>query len=422
MADTKQRAEPQSDEMSGKITQDGIDRYRARIGILTPQPLPFNTVATEDTLRHYAYFACGDDNPLFNDADYAAKSRWGQMIAVPGYLQTMGITNVPPIPPDIRAKGAGALSGVPNYLSGATWEFYTPIVEGDKIFRRYFVSKVEEKRSEFGGGRSVVVHFRNEYINQRDELAAVHLTYFFHMEREASEKTGKYMSIEDPHYDDAYRATIDEAYEHEQIRGKTPRYWEDVKVGDEIPTMVKGPLTTTDIICWHCGQGMGVFRVAPLKPGYQNRKRTPNFYTKNEYGVWDAAQRVHWDNARAKKVGNPRAYDYARMRTAWLAHLVTNWMGDDAWLLRQSDQIRKFNYHGDTSWLHGKVAKKYAEDGMSMVDLELWIENQRGEITAPGQATVILPTRGGGPVKLPIETGKYRPYALKAPYQAAIPE
>jgi len=27
------------------------------------------------------------------------------------------------------------------------------------------------------------------------------------------------------------------------------------------------------------------------------------------------------------------------------------------------------------------------------VDLEIWAENQRGQVTAPGQATVMLPSR-----------------------------
>ena len=27
------------------------------------------------------------------------------------------------------------------------------------------------------------------------------------------------------------------------------------------------------------------------------------------------------------------------------------------------------------------------------MDLEIWAENQRGEVTAPGQATVMLPSR-----------------------------
>ena len=33
------------------------------------------------------------------------------------------------------------------------------------------------------------------------------------------------------------------------------------------------------------------------------------------------------------------------------------------------------------------------EDEAPLVDLEIWAENQRGEVTAPGQATVMLPSR-----------------------------
>ena len=31
--------------------------------------------------------------------------------------------------------------------------------------------------------------------------------------------------------------------------------------------MVKGPLTVTDMICWHVGMGMGLYGVQPLRLG-----------------------------------------------------------------------------------------------------------------------------------------------------------
>jgi hypothetical protein len=55
--------------------------------------------------------------------------------------------------------------------------------------------------------------------------------------------------------------------------------------------------------------------------------------------------------------------------------------------------MRRFNIVGDTTWCKGKVKRKYAKDGYALVDLEIWAENQRGEITAPGLATVILPSK-----------------------------
>ena len=46
--------------------------------------------------------------------------------------------------------------------------------------------------------------------------------------------------------------------------------------------MVKGPLTVTDMICWHAGMGMGLYGVKPLRLGYQNRKRIPRFFHRDE--------------------------------------------------------------------------------------------------------------------------------------------
>ena len=56
-------------------------------------------------------------------------------------------------------------------------------------------------------------------------------------------------------------------------------------------------------------------------------------------------------------------------------------------------ECRRFNVYGDTQWLKGKVVGKHIENETPLVDLEIWAENQRGEVTAPGQATVILPSR-----------------------------
>jgi hypothetical protein len=38
------------------------------------------------------------------------------------------------------------------------------------------------------------------------------------------------------------------------------------------------------------------------------------------------------------------------------------------------------------------VTRKYKKDGYALVDIEIKGENQRGELTTPGLATVILPS------------------------------
>ena len=100
-------------EMKGKITEDDVQRYRNRIGVLIPDSPPFNHEAHKDTIRHFAN-CYGDDNPLFCDEDYAKDTRWGGIVAPPQYIITLERTTVPPIPPEVRKAGAGALRGVPN--------------------------------------------------------------------------------------------------------------------------------------------------------------------------------------------------------------------------------------------------------------------------------------------------------------------
>jgi hypothetical protein len=100
------------------------------------------------------------------------------------------------------------------------------------------------------------------------------------------------------------------------------------------------------------------------------------------------------------------------MREAWLIHLCTNWMGDDAWLWKLSCEFRRFNFVGDTHWMRGRVVRKYlAEGGRPAVDLELEGRNQRGEATTTGSASILLPSRGEGAVRLPEPPGGARTLA-----------
>jgi hypothetical protein len=81
-------------------------------------------------------------------------------------------------------------------------------------------------------------------------------------------------------------------------------------------------------------------------------------------------------------------------------------MGDDAWLWKLDCQFRRFNYVGDTHWMRGRVVRKFlAEGGRPAVELECRGENQRGETTTPGHATILLPSREHGPVRLPDPPG-----------------
>ena len=68
------------------ITDEGVERLRARIGVAEPHPHPPHYLRpNEDAFCHVAK-AYGDDNPLWCEPAYAAKTRWGGAIAPPALV------------------------------------------------------------------------------------------------------------------------------------------------------------------------------------------------------------------------------------------------------------------------------------------------------------------------------------------------
>jgi len=128
---------------------------------------------------------------------------------------------------------------------------------------------------------------------------------------------------------------------------------------------------------------------------YLNRKRIPAFYIKNEQGVPDVAQRLHWDPVWARAIGNPMAYDYGVMRENYLYHFLTDWCGDDGVVVKLHDEVRKFSYMGDTQIISGEVTDKRQADGRMLADVKLRMLNQRDEETVTATATIALPSRSG---------------------------
>ena len=79
-------AEDQPQQKFPKITEEGLEDLRKRIGVKIENTVePWNYEATRDGIRHYAH-GIGDDNPLWCDPDYAAKTKYGALVALPSFL------------------------------------------------------------------------------------------------------------------------------------------------------------------------------------------------------------------------------------------------------------------------------------------------------------------------------------------------
>lgn len=398
--------------MTAAITDEGVDRLRARIGVAQPHPQPPHyRFPNEDAFRHVAE-AYGDDNPLWCDPEHAAASVWGGPIAPPhlnGGDTLVGHCEVGRLDDSTRELLRGdPIRGAHAFYAGSHREWWAPLRPGMNVGRRNALVGVHDKQSEFAA--RAVHEWTAEVFAARNPALALNAQYrlMIRTEREQAERTGKYETTEIRPYTDDEIERIAEACAAEAAarRGTTPRLWEDVAVGDELAPLVKGPLRVTDMVCWHVGVGMGLYGVKALRLGHAQRRRVPKFFRPDDLNIPDVQQRVHWDPEWARRAGNPAIYDYGRMRETWLIHLCTDWMGDDAWLWKLDCEFRRFNYVGDTHWMRGRVTRTYlAEGDRPAVDLDVWGENQRGETTTPGHATILLPSRVHGPVRLPDPPG-----------------
>jgi acyl dehydratase len=396
------------------IKDEDIENSKLLLGLDTAHPMrEYYTSANPDGIRNFAR-GYGDDNPLFTDPTYGPKTRWGSQIAPP----MIGIAlSVPlygdPIPDEIRKQTKRLFSGVHLFVSGQSTDWYRPLYPGDELYSFGGLESIEEKKSEFAG-RSIIRVSRQIRINQRAEVVAVNRVILIATERKKSRERGKYMDIEPASYTPEQIAEIDEIYAAEKPRGAETRYFEDVEVGEELPAMAKGPFTLTDVIVFHAGgYGFAPYNISSSRIAYKNRQRVGKFYIDNAAGIPDVAQRLHWENEWSQQIGNPMAYDYAVMRECWLSHFLTDWVGDDGWVHRQHDEMRKFNYIGDFHKITGEVTDKRIEDGRGYVDIEMRATNQRGDVTAPGNATVVFPSSEQGPVLLPEPPAELQQKALR---------
>lgn len=368
-----------------KITEEGLEALRKRIGVKIENTIePWNYEATRDAIRHYAH-GIGDDNPLWCDPEYAKNTKFGDIIALPSFMFTTS---------RIISGYCGGLSGVHAMWAGADWTWHKTVKRNDTIHTEAYLKDLVEHQTKFAG-RSFQQIYHVDFYNQDGDLVTEADSWVFRTDRdEARERGTKYTDVKgkvEPHTDEQL-AEWSKLYDQEEIRGATPRYWEDVQEGEELPTMMKGPMTVTGFICY--AQGWGGLYIRANKLAYKMQQKHPGTGIKNRFNVPDCPERVHWDEDFALQVGAPGAYDYGPERTSWLTHHCTNWMGDDGFLFKHKSQIRRHNPDGDVIFIKGQVTRKFEENGKKYVEINQVAETHRGELSATGAAIVELPSKG----------------------------
>ena len=153
---------------------------------------------------------------------------------------------------------------------------------------------------------------------------------------------------------------------------KVGAIFDEVEIGQEIPTVEKGPMTTAHIMRWSAAM--------------------ENWH------------RIHYDWKYATQHdGLPDVMVNGSWKQHVMIQLLSDWAGDTGWAWKVGFQFRGMNVPGDTLTAWGRVTGKEERGRFGVVDLEIGLRNQKGEEGTPGTARVVLPRRGGPPVPYPFD-------------------
>ncbi|MCJ7633292.1 MaoC family dehydratase N-terminal domain-containing protein [Candidatus Bathyarchaeota archaeon] len=365
-----------------------------------------------NTITKFSY-ALGDDNPLYLDQSYARKTRWGTMLAHPVILNHVRYT---------VWRGAIAHGDYPVSTLVAGWALELNDVAriGDSFKSSFIAKDVLEKKGR--AGSLLFTYSHAGYWNQYNELVGTGRGGNCLIgKQEAAESVAKGEGVRTSmiyergtyHYSKDEVEKIVAGIEGEKRRGASPLYWEDVKVGDKLTPIVKGPLTTEDLMNFHA---------AAYKPSDYSSHEIAFRKACREGGVTNPAtgwpyesmlyEHYDWNLCRGR--GLPAPFDIGYFRGDAVDHLLSNWMGDDGFVRRIEVQFRKPNYYGDTTWYNGELVRKYkdkiGDEEYGAVDIKIVCTNQIDEVTLPGTATVYLPSPDKQ-VRVPIpHDDKYKEY------------
>jgi acyl dehydratase len=135
-------------------------------------------------------------------------------------------------------------------------------------------------------------------------------------------------------------------------------YFEAVKVGDELPPLVKPPVDRSQVARFAGATG--------------------------DYGP------LHVDEPFARNAGFPSVLVPGMLTMGFLAELASDWLRG-ARIRRFSARFVKIVWPGDVVTVRGRVAdRRFEPGGKYSVDIEVWGENQRGELVVRGAVTAQL--------------------------------
>lgn len=381
MVDSKRKSKTVDGDIGeGRITEEALQAMRSRMG-KPMRHLQRSVTVTDEWIERYV-FGVADLNPLWSDPVYAKRGPYGRLVAPPSMIYVLSGWDV----------GTG-FPGVHALYVRSRVEWFKPIHDGDKLNSSGAIHDLSTRPSRFAG-ETALQGVKINFENARGELVCTAEHWNLRTERGEARKRNHDRKLERKVFAPEEIVELENEMFREIIRGDLPRLWSDVSVGEQLPPVLKGPLTVTDMVSYmRTGFGgiAGGFFMYTHSVGSAFRRRHTHAVIRNEAGIPDSPEAVHWDDFLAQRSGLAGAYDMGPQRIAWLSQVVTNWMGDSGFLRMLDIKLGKTVIMGDVTRCRGKVIGKEQVDGRNEVTIELVALNQREEVVAQGEALVLLP-------------------------------
>jgi acyl dehydratase len=322
-----------------------------------------NRFPLSDEMAYDLADATEDPNPLYIDKAAAEASRFKGLLCPP-------LATWKDIAPEIGYFGAGQDShfDVPlpfnsyGLNGGSDWQFLRPAYVGDWVTRQFRIVDIFEKQGR--SGLLVFVVRRETQTNQHGDAISVADRVSIHRSRPPGDEVkavadaGDGLSsvvISPPAPDQTVARTVHTA--------GTQNHFEDVSVGMALEQVVKGPLTTTHLVRWAAANG--------------------NY------------ARIHWDLPFAQvHQGLSNVVVNGSLKNQYLGQLMIKLAGPEGWFKRFYVEHRGMDYPTDVITASGTVTAVREVGGYGHVDCDVNLTNNRGEQTATGRGTVVLPKKG----------------------------
>jgi hypothetical protein len=338
-------------------------------------------------------------NKLHYDERFAAESEFGRIVAP----QSFAVCTI---------YGHGALPALQGHIPGShmlfggdEWWFFGPRIEpGDKIrvSRMAFDYKLANTRF---AGPTAFQRGDTTYFNQRGEPVAIQRSTAIRFLVENAQKLG--FMLEDMGETATWTAAELDAIEDERLdyyrtfADHVRKTFADVEDGEELRRRPIGPHTVRTLATewraftftvWGATEPDEVGDrqddagwLPEMTPDYERALINPALAD----GLYEGASKGHADAEGAKVIGLPRAYGYGASMGAWVLDFLAAWAGQHAWVTHSDIQYRSPAFEGDVTYLNAKVTgRRPAPEGGGLVDLDVVMTSQTGQILAKGPATV----------------------------------